>query len=72
MINNVDSDETAHDEPSHLYLHCLNQYLLWQKGLNAIRVDRNETYKNISEDTEYISQLQRILARNYTLNSVAA
>ena len=27
MANSVDPDETAHDEPSHLDLHCLHRYL---------------------------------------------
>ena len=29
MANSVDPDEMAHDEPSHLDLHCLQWYLFW-------------------------------------------
>ena len=34
MANSVDPDETAHCEPSHLDLHCLQRYM---KGLNQKR-----------------------------------
>ena len=39
MENSIDPDETAHDEPSHLDLHCLHKYLFWSdrlKGLNRV------------------------------------
>ena len=32
MANNVDPDEMAHYEPSHLDLHCLQRYLSWSAG----------------------------------------
>ena len=32
IAHNVDPDETAHNEPSHLDLHCLHKYLLWCKA----------------------------------------
>ena len=37
MINSVNPDETAHDEPSHLDLHSLQKYLFWSTGLKEIR-----------------------------------
>ena len=36
MTNRVDSDETAHDEPSHKDLHCLQKYLSWYTGLAGL------------------------------------
>ena len=33
MANSVDLNETAHDEPSHLDLLCLQRYLDWSAGL---------------------------------------
>ena len=37
MANNVDPDETAHNEPSHLDRHCSQKYmyLLWSTGLEG-------------------------------------
>ena len=32
MANSLDPDETAHNEPSHLDLHCLHRYLFWSAG----------------------------------------
>ena len=39
MANSVDLDETAHDAPSHLDLHCLHRYmyLLWFVGLKGLK-----------------------------------
>ena len=36
MANSVDPDETAHYEPSHLDLHCLQKYLYWSAGMKAL------------------------------------
>ena len=36
MANSVDPDETAHYEPSHLDLHCLQKYLSWSNGLTGL------------------------------------
>ena len=36
MSNNVDSDETARDEPSHLDLHYLLIYLFWSAVLKGL------------------------------------
>ena len=38
MINSVNPDETAHDEPSHLDLHSLQKYLFWSTGLRHINL----------------------------------
>ena len=41
MANSVDLNETAHEEPSHLDLHCLHRYLCWSarlKGLNRTKL----------------------------------
>ena len=38
MANNVEPDEMAHNESSHLDLHCLQRHLYWSarvKGVNA-------------------------------------
>ena len=37
MTNSLDSDGTAHYEPSHLDLHCLQKYLSWSTGLKGLR-----------------------------------
>ena len=37
MANNVDRDEMAHVEPSHLDLHCLQRCLFWSAELNGLR-----------------------------------
>ena len=36
MANSVDPNETAHHEPSHLVLHCLQKYLSWSTGLKRV------------------------------------
>ena len=36
MANSIDPDETAHYEPSHLDLHCLQKYLSWSNGLAGL------------------------------------
>ena len=36
MANSVDQDETAHDEPSHLDLHCLRKCLFWSTGMKEL------------------------------------
>ena len=37
MANGVDTDETAHHEPSHQDLHCLPMYLIWCAGLKGFK-----------------------------------
>ena len=39
MANSVHPDETAHYEPSHLDLHCLQRYLCWSAGMKGLTVD---------------------------------
>ena len=36
MANSVDTDEMAHNESSHLDLHCLNRHLCWSSGLKGL------------------------------------
>ena len=36
MTNSVDPDETARDEPSHLDLHRLHNYLFWSTKLKGL------------------------------------
>ena len=36
MANSVDPDETAHYEPSHQDLHCLQRYLIWSAVLKGV------------------------------------
>ena len=36
MANNEDPDETAHYEPSHLDLLCLQKYVSWSTGLKGL------------------------------------
>ena len=36
MTNSVDPDETAHYEPSHLDLHCLQKHLSWSTRLKGL------------------------------------
>ena len=36
MANSVDPDETAHNEPSHLELHCFQENLSWSRGLKEL------------------------------------
>ena len=48
MAISADPDETAHYEPSHLDLHCLNRYLYWSVGIkglqmSAMRINHVET-----------------------------
>ena len=38
MAKNVNPDETAHHEPSHLDLHCLHRYWFWSVGLKGLRL----------------------------------
>ena len=38
IANSVDLGETAHDEPSHLDLHCLQKYQFRSAGLKGFRV----------------------------------
>ena len=38
MANSVDPDETAHYEPSHLDLHCLQKYLYWSIGMKEVNI----------------------------------
>ena len=38
MANSVDSDERAHHEPSHLFVHCLQKYLSWSTGLKGLNI----------------------------------
>ena len=40
MANSVDPDETAHYEPSHLGLHCLQRYLYWSCRDERVKYDR--------------------------------
>ena len=35
MASNVDPDEMAHHEPSHLDLHCLHKFLSWSAWLKG-------------------------------------
>ena len=37
IANSVDPDETAHYEPSHLDLHCLQRYLYWSVEMKGLR-----------------------------------
>ena len=37
ITNDVDPDEMAHYEPSHLDLHCLQRYLYWSKGMKELK-----------------------------------
>ena len=36
MANNVDQDETANYEPSHLDLRCFKRYMFWSAGLKGL------------------------------------
>ena len=36
MANSVDPDETAHNELSHLDLHCFQSCLYWSVGIEGI------------------------------------
>ena len=36
MVNSVDPDETARNEPSHLDLHCLHRYCFWSPRLKGL------------------------------------
>ena len=40
MTNSIDPDEMAHDEPSHLDLHCLHRYWAW----SAENVNQSTTF----------------------------
>ena len=37
MANRVDPDETAHYEPSHLDLPCLQRCLYWSVGMQEVK-----------------------------------
>ena len=37
MANNVDPDETAHNELSYQDLQCLHRYLIWSAGLKGLK-----------------------------------
>ena len=38
QTNSVDPDETAHDEPSHLYLHCLQKPIIIACSSERVKV----------------------------------
>ena len=46
IANNVDPDETAHYEPSHLKLHCLHKYSFWSTGMIRLNY-QNKNNNNI-------------------------
>ena len=54
MANNVASDETARDEPSHLELHCFQKYLYWSAGMKEL----------IATKEVYITGLTKILGNS--------
>ena len=50
MASSVDPDEMAHDEPSHLDLHCLHRYLYQStklKGLKQFRLKASKRYHTV-------------------------
>ena len=42
--NSVDPDETAHDEPSHLDLHCLQKYMYSSVGMKGLICFTSNTF----------------------------
>ena len=46
MANSVDPDQMAHNEPSHLDLHCL------QNNLSVCSVERVKAYENDQKASE--------------------
>ena len=40
VTNSLDPDETGHDEPSQLDLHCLQRCLLWFTGLKGLNTHK--------------------------------
>ena len=58
MPNSVDPDETAHYEPSHLDLHCLQSYLYWSAGMKGLRKKKSlsgQPIHYVNKSTEYIA-----------------
>ena len=50
MVNSVDPDEMAHNEPSHLGLNCLQKYLYWSTGLKGLRTDTRSGRQLLSKE----------------------
>ena len=59
MANSVDPDETAHDEPSHLDLRCLQKYLSWSARLKGLTLKTPR--KPASENVVCLCRLLNIL-----------
>ena len=54
MANSVESDEMAHNEPSHLDLHCLPKYLLWSAGMKGLNIQIPPYHANIKNHNKCI------------------
>ena len=63
LANSVDPDETAHYEPSHLDLHCLQRYARLTKLNNSRYVGRNRKSLILSAVTQSI---KNVCANMYT------
>ena len=44
IASSVDPDEMAHEEPSHMDLHCLHRYLCCSTGLKGLRNNDQALY----------------------------
>ena len=60
MANNVNPDETAHNEPSHLDLHCLQKHLSLLRGLMVNWHTLLRTFVVRLDIAEYIKEKIRL------------
>ena len=66
MANSVDPDETAHDEPFHLDIHCLHRYLFRSVRLKELRgidtISREHLMQLVLFPSANVSLLEQILS----------
>ena len=60
MSNSVDPDETAHDEPSHLDLHCLQKPILIAYGSERVNGKKGLISHVRTHKQKYLTHLIRI------------
>ena len=53
MANSVDPDETAHYEPSHLDLNCLQSHQYWSVGVKGFIYEQNSGTGSIIAETTF-------------------
>ena len=62
MANSVDPHDTAHNEPSHLYLHRLQKYLSWSTRLKGFKIT-SDTKACFSSKFDYRAIIRNLLSK---------